>query len=110
MKTNRTGVLKPEKHERMYDSVRWRKARAAFLVAHPLCAMCARVGRDTAANTVDHIRPHGGDPVLFYDRENLQSLCAPCHGIKRRQDHGGLLPGCDIDGNPLDPRHHWSTT
>ena len=93
----------------MYDSVRWRKARASFLVAHPLCAMCAKVGRDTAATVVDHKKSHGGDYEKFWNADNWQALCAVCHGIKRRQDHGGLLPGCDINGNPLDPRHHWST-
>lgn len=44
-------------HQRGYDS-RWSKARAAYLRAHPLCVMCERHGRTTAATVVDHIEPH----------------------------------------------------
>ena len=29
-----------------------------------------------------HIRPHRGDPVLFWDEKNWQSLCKPCHDKK----------------------------
>ena len=31
---------------------------------------------------VDHIRPHRGDPVLFWDEKNWQSLCKSCHDKK----------------------------
>ena len=93
---------------RLYDSVRWRHLRAQVLNEEPLCRLCARMGRDTAADTVDHIEPHKGIYEKFYDRKNLQALCSHCHGIKRRQDRGGLLPGCDIDGLPLDSKHWWN--
>lgn len=73
-------------HERGYDA-RWRAARAAYLVAHPLCVSCEREGRTTAARVVDHIVPHRGDEKLFWDESNWQSLCdhtSPfdCHGAK----------------------------
>lgn len=69
--------------------------------------MCAQINRDTPALIVDHIIPHKDDPRLFWDRSNLQALCATCHGVKRRQDHGNLMPGCDVDGVPMDPGHWW---
>jgi len=99
--------VKPEKVKRWYDSVRWRKARAYFLSARPLCQMCERVNKATAASIVDHREPHGGDYEKFWDQSNWQALCAACHGVKRRQDHGGLLPGCDVNGMPIDPNHSW---
>lgn len=66
---------------RGYDS-RWRRARRAFLQAHPLCAECLRNGRYTAATVVDHIIPHRGDMNLFWDERNWQSLCRDCHDEK----------------------------
>jgi 5-methylcytosine-specific restriction endonuclease McrA len=62
---------------------RWRRARAAYLARHPLCVPCAAAGRLAPATVVDHVVPHRGDPVLFWDERNWQGLCKPCHG---RQD------------------------
>lgn len=88
---------------RLYDSVRWRRLRASVLREEPLCLMCAEMGRTTAATTVDHIVPHGGDPVAFWKRDNLQSLCASCHsGSKRIQEGKGYSQACGVDGEPLD--------
>lgn len=61
---------------------RWQKARAGYLKVHPLCVECQKKNRLTAASVVDHIKPHRGDPVLFWDEENWQSLCKPCHDKK----------------------------
>lgn len=85
--------------QRGYGS-RWQRARLAFLAAHPLCEMdCAREGRVTVATVVDHVVPHKGDPVLFWDEENWQAGCETCHNRKTaRQDGGfGRIPG-DVPG------------
>jgi 5-methylcytosine-specific restriction protein A len=42
------------------------------------------------ATVVDHIKPHQGDPELFWDSENLQALCAPCHSRKTASEDGGF--------------------
>ncbi|MDO0945928.1 HNH endonuclease [Chromohalobacter israelensis] len=87
---------------------KWRKAREAYLKQHPLCVFCQQRGRLTPATVVDHIEPHRGDMKLFWRRSNWQSLCKPCHDRdKARIEAGGALPGCDDDGMPLDPGHHW---
>ncbi|OZI36299.1 HNH endonuclease [Bordetella genomosp. 1] len=66
---------------------RWQKARAAFLLANPLCRYCIRAGRTTPASVVDHIERHEGDAQLFWDRANWQPLCKTCHdGLKARQE------------------------
>jgi hypothetical protein len=45
-------------------------------------------GRVEAAAVVDHIRPHEGNEVLFWDAGNLQSLCKRHHeGAKRFMGH-----------------------
>ncbi|WP_422101898.1 HNH endonuclease [Vreelandella sp.] len=88
---------------------KWQKARVDYLRANPLCVFCQRRGRVTAATVVDHIKPHKGDLKLFWRRSNWQSLCKPCHdNDKQRLEKGGALPGCDADGMPADPHHHWA--
>ncbi|MWP40349.1 HNH endonuclease [Rhodobacter sphaeroides] len=69
-----------------YATGRWRRARARFLAAHPLCADCAGLGLVVAAAEVDHIRPHRGDPGLMWDRANWQPLCRPCHSRKTARE------------------------
>lgn len=75
--------------QRGYDS-RWQKARAGYLRSHPLCVHCERRGRVVAANEVDHVVPHKGDMVLFWDNTNWQSLCKPCHSLKTATEDGGF--------------------
>lgn len=62
----------------------WRKARAAYLSAHPLCVMCEAEGRLVPAEMVHHIVPAladgGNDPT------NLQSLCTRHHSSKHMSE------------------------
>lgn len=63
------------------------------------------------ANVVDHKIPHRGEPRLFWDRANLQSMWKPCHDrFKQSQEKGGagFLSGCDENGWPLDASHEWN--
>lgn len=74
-------------YKKLYASARWRRLRQSVLDDQPLCEMCSAAGIVTPANVVDHKRPHQGDEELFWDRENLQALCAPHHDIhKQRQE------------------------
>ncbi|WP_340004435.1 HNH endonuclease [Paenibacillus sp. FSL K6-0276] len=75
--------------QRGYDS-QWRKVRLGFLRKHPLCVHCLVAGKVVAATVVDHIKPHKGDKVLFWDRANWQALCASCHSIKTVKEDGGF--------------------
>ena len=94
---------------RMYDTVRWRKARLSHLNEYPLCVLCERQGITTAATVVDHIQEHKGDYDLFWNQDNWQSLCASCHsGIKRMQEHHGYSQAADANGIPLDNNHPWN--
>jgi len=44
-----------------------RKASKRYLKAHPLCVHCQLENKLTKATVVDHIIPHRGDPVLFWN-------------------------------------------
>ena len=66
----------------------WNRARKRYLETHPLCVECLKQGRYVKATDVDHIKPHRGDSVLFWDQNNWQSLCHRHHSIKtRNEDH-----------------------
>ncbi len=98
---------RPSARQRGYDT-RWDKARRTFLAEHPLCRMCEQMGRTTAAQVVDHIKPHRGDNALFWDRANWQPLCKPHHdAVKQAEERSGHIRGCDAQGIPIDPQHHW---
>ena len=93
-----------------YNDRKWQRLRLRHLREHPLCVMCHRLGRVTAASVVDHIVPHRGDDVLFWDADNLQSLCPHCHSaVKQAEEKGGVGydTACGADGLPVDPLHPW---
>lgn len=76
---------RPSSSERGYGS-RWRKASKYYLQKNPLCKQCEREGNLTRAEVVDHIIPHRGDKVLFWDESNWQALCKRCHDRKTRME------------------------
>lgn len=77
-------------HSRGYGR-KWRAARLGYLAHHPLCVHCLDRGHVTASTDVDHIIPHGGDPILFWDAENnWQALCHSCHSVKTAREDGGF--------------------
>jgi 5-methylcytosine-specific restriction protein A len=73
----------------LYGS-RWRRARLAFLLEHPLCIdPFRRHANPEPATVVDHRKPHRGDKELFWDTNNWQSLCLPCNSIKAATEERG---------------------
>lgn len=93
----------------LYNTRRWKLLRANQLFAHPMCCMCHAQGYRVLATVADHRKPHRGDPVLFFDPDNLQSLCKLHHdSAKQAEEKGGHMIGAQLDGTPLDPSHHWS--
>jgi 5-methylcytosine-specific restriction protein A len=75
----------------LYKSTRWRVERMQFLAEHPLCECDECQGgklRVTAAEVVNHRRPHRGDETLFWDQANWQAMSAAHHN-KRTATHDG---------------------
>jgi 5-methylcytosine-specific restriction protein A len=70
---------------KLYNTTRWRKLRLLFIKENPVCAMCKKNNRLTAAKLVDHIKPvsEGGS---FTAWSNLQALCDKCHRIKTAKE------------------------
>jgi 5-methylcytosine-specific restriction protein A len=102
------GAPRPSAAQRGYGEA-WRKARAGYLKSHPHCTMCARMGLEVAATVVDHIKRHGGDQALFWDKSNWQPLCQVHHdSTKQRDESRGYASGSDANGRPIDPAHPWN--
>ena len=73
--------------ERLYGTRAWRRLRAAFLAANPVCQI--RIARQGAvANEVDHRIPARFAPERALDWTNLQAACRSCNLAKERQDKG----------------------
>lgn len=76
-----------------YKTAAWRRLRWQVLTeALFTCARCGvSLGHVTSGLVCDHIRPHKGDPALFWDRGNLQCLCKPCHdSAKQSEERRGV--------------------
>jgi 5-methylcytosine-specific restriction enzyme A len=79
---------------RLYGTARWKRRRADQLAREPLCRRCLAQGRRTRATVANHIRPHRGDEILFWQGE-LESVCASCHSgvIQAEEIAAGKPPG-----------------
>lgn len=89
---------------------KWRKLRQAFLKTNPLCNYCLEQDKVVAATVVDHITPHKGNIELFYDCNNLQSLCKAHHDKdKQLEELGKYSTECGRDGMPVSPNHPWNS-
>ena len=67
--------------EPLYKSREWSELRQRVLAAEPRCRRCG-----APAQHVDHLE-HGPEwREHFFDIENLQPLCAPCHNSKSAKD------------------------
>jgi len=83
--TERFGRTK-ESREGKYNTTAWKRTREQHLQDSPLCIECEKKGRYVAAQVVDHISPADEAPELFFDRDNLQSLCNFHHQLKTNAD------------------------
>lgn len=62
-------------NSQFYNSQRWRKLRKAKLEINPVCEICG----NQSELQVHHIKPPKGGELLFFNLENLQTVCANCH-------------------------------
>ena len=80
-------------YRQWYGTSRWQKLRAK--IKHRdlyLCQMpgCGKACAEKYQAEVDHKRPHRGDPELFWNEDNLWTLCVHCHSsVKQREERQG---------------------
>jgi len=95
-----------EEWRKLYHTARWQSLRSWQLNRQPLCERCKAKGITAAATVCNHRIPHKGDPALFYDPDNLEPLCAPCHdGPVQSEERLGYSKEVGLDGWPICPSH-----
>lgn len=76
---------KRKMRQEAYNSTQWKKLRLHYMKLHPLCEECAKKHKVTPAGQVHHKKsPFTNEGVnweLFLDPNNLESICAECHGL-----------------------------
>ena len=100
-------------YRKLYSSKRWqilrRQAltRDAYSCQHAGCGVNLQPGRRSPRSAVvHHLKPHRGDMELFFDLNNLQSVCWTCHsGDIQSQEVLGYDTTIGEDGWPVDPKH-----
>lgn len=93
---NRARFTDPDaERQKVYNTRRWRKLRAAYLMEHPLCEICKKDGVITPAIDVHHrdsFANYDGLQMLnkAFDADNLVALCKICHANlhKNGKTHG----------------------
>jgi 5-methylcytosine-specific restriction enzyme A len=68
-------LARPTATQRGYDA-QWFAASALFKAHNPFCLGCLAIGLSTPTEVVDHIVPHQGDNMLFWNEANWQPACA----------------------------------
>lgn len=101
-----------EKYPELYGSPAWRYLRLKVKDRDVwLCQSCLRAGKEKMVgfrDPVHHKKPHNGNRDLFFDIDNLESICQSCHDSSMKIfEKSGYIPGCDINGLPIDPNHFW---
>lgn len=91
----------------LYNRKAWKELRLDHLAKEPLCVFCLKEGKLTPATVVDHIQAHKGDIRLFFDPDNLQSLCKLHHDSAKQKAESNQVNhiGCNENGLPIDPKH-----
>lgn len=70
------------------SSYRWQCVRMMKLKQSPLCEVCEKNGRTTAAVQVHHRIDLCQRIDLAFDIDNLESVCTECHSIIHKQRKG----------------------
>jgi len=97
----------------LYSSKHWKTLRRQALTRdeyrcqHSGCGAHLQAGRDHLRSAVVHnLTPHKGDLELFFELDNLQSVCWTCHsGDIQSTEALGYDTTIGADGWPTDPRH-----
>ncbi len=83
----------------LYSSKRWRDLRLVVLErAGWMCQGCAEPhllsGKHPAPHSpvVDHIEPHRGNLMLFWDESNLQAVCKAWHDSEKQRQEKAARP------------------
>jgi len=98
-------------YRKLYATKQWKILREQALLRDAFkCQRCGcflKRGRSHSQSAVvHHIKPHKGDPDLFFDLDNLQSVCWADHsGVIQSEEVLGYSKEIGADGWPVDPNY-----
>lgn len=100
-------------YKQLYKTKTWKHMRQKVLLRDNFtcqvenCGRSLRKGRtEGAAAVVHHKIAHKGDPILFFDENNLISTCKQCHdGPLAKAEGRGYSSDIGLDGWPTDQQH-----
>ena len=100
-------------YRKLYQSKQWRILREQALLRdlfkcqHKGCGVSLKRGRSNPRSAVvHHVKAHKGNLDLFFDLDNLQSVCWACHsGDIQSIEKRGFDVTIGDDGWPIDPQH-----
>lgn len=93
------GRAAPHPYAHLYQTTEWKALRARRLATEPLCRMC--LPQLVEATVADHIHPHRGDLVLFFEFDNTQSLCKHHHDSTKQAQEKSRAHPIGNDGWPM---------
>lgn len=71
----------------IHNTTAWKKLRYFVLKRDGgKCVLCGRGAKDNVVLHIDHIKPASLYPELYYDIDNLQTLCQDCNLGKSNLD------------------------
>ena len=76
---------RPSAHKRGYTK-EWRSVSKIYLFNHKKCVKCG-----DKSTVVDHIEPHKGNKLLFWNIRNWQAMCKSCHDRKTATEDSNFL-------------------
>ena len=105
--------VEAQTYRTLYSTKHWKTLRRqaltrdAYQCQHSGCGAHLQAGRDHPRSAVvHHLKPHKGDLELFFDLNNLQSVCWTCHsGDIQSVEARGYDSTIGVDGWPTDPKH-----
>lgn len=68
-----------ETWRKWYGLKAWQELRIRVFVRDAYICQMQGCGAVTAQPVADHIVPHRGDRIRFFDERNVQTLCKRCH-------------------------------
>lgn len=88
---------------RLYNTKRWRDLRLVILERDDWTCRgtgTLLIGKAPAPNSpvVDHITPHRGNLMLFWDTENLQAVCKEYHDTEKQRLEAAELAAAQVGG------------
>ena len=86
--------VRNEPWRKWYKTARWRALRIKVFTRDLFTCQqvgCGRLEGNTSLLVCDHIKPHRGSELLFWDEGNLQTMCKPCHDTLKQQAEQATL-------------------